>query len=157
GAPLEIARDAGPPLSGRSGMSSPAFQELHMSRKRFSGTVVAISATLLAIGCSSGSDQSDGDFQGDQVNAARIVSMVHHDESRPLREMVLTAKAAQEPEDDPDRVVAGKESPDKATFQLPRHSRPLISQGPDPAVHTDIRDLTMPAPVLNFDGVGNGF
>src|SRR5262249_11386376 len=32
-----------------------------------------------------------------------------------------------------------------------------ISQRPDPMVQTDIRDLAMPATIVNFDGVGNGF
>jgi hypothetical protein len=131
-----------------------------MVRARLWGTAVAVTATLLAIGCSSGSDSTPVDFQGDGITAARIVTTDHHDESAPLRDLVQRAKAEEEAEEanDPDRVRPGdRESPDKVKLRIPRHTAPLVSQAADPMVQTDIRDLAMPAATLNIDGMGTGF
>src|SRR5262245_53915133 len=121
------------------------FWELRtMTRARFLGSAVAVTATLLGIGCSSGSNSNvPVDFQGDGITSARIVTPAHHDVSEPLRDMVLRAKAERDREEssnDPDRLEPGKESADKVPFKLPRHTRPLISQRPDPMVHSEIRD-----------------
>jgi hypothetical protein len=130
-----------------------------MLRASLLGTAVALTATMLAVGCSTGSESSRVDFQGDGITAPRIVTAEHHDVSAPLREMVLREKAeqAENEANDPDRITPdSKESADKVQKRVP-HRRPLATQKGDPLVQSDIRELAMPATTLNFDGVGVGF
>src|SRR5262245_38004259 len=75
------------------GSLRPGFWELRtMTRTGFLGSAVAVTATLLAIGCSPGSDAVQVDFQGDGIHSARVVTPAHHDRSEPLRDMVARAK-----------------------------------------------------------------
>ena len=133
-----------------------------MLRRKLVGASVVVTASLLALGCSS---ESTGSTTG--TSEVRIVKQIKNDESRPLRDLVREAAneadqgdsdSADPGSNDPDRGAPGQ-SADKVPDKIPRHTPNLNSaaQGPDPVAQLDVRPLTVPATKVNIDGVGTGF